>query len=377
MKMRTFGKLGIQVSAFGVGCMRLPMIEKDGEKIVDEPTSIKMIRTAIDSGVNYVDTAYGYLGGHSEEVVGKALLDGYRDKVNLATKLPCWLVKEPADMQKLLDTQLGRLQTDHLDFYLLHALNAERWEQMKAFGAREFLTELKKKGIIKYACFSFHDSYDAFKKIIDEYDWDMCQVQYNFMDVENQAGTKGVEYAGSKGIPVVIMEGLLGGKLANAPENVQALYNSFPVKRSPVEWAFRWLCDHKEVGTVLSGVSSLEQTLDNLRIFDTVEIGCMDDAEKELIASVRAAYKSRILVGCTGCAYCMPCPMGVDIPKTFAIWNNASLYGGLENGNPDYARMVKEGNDPASCIECGQCMSNCPQHIQIPDVLKQARAALE
>ena len=377
MKMRTFGKLGIEVSAFGVGCMRFPMIEKNGERVVEEDRAIAMLRTAIDNGVTYVDTAYGYLGGQSEVVVGKALQDGYRDKVNLATKLPCWLVKESADMEKLLQTQLGRLQTDHLDFYLLHALNAERWEQMKAFGAREFLTELKKKGVIKYACFSFHDSFDAFKKILDEYDWDMCQVQYNFMDVENQAGTKGVEYAGSKGIPVVIMEGLLGGKLANAPENVQALYDSYPVKRSPVEWAFRWLCDHPQVGTVLSGVSDMEQVRDNLRIFDTVEAGCMSDPEKALIDQVRAAYKSRILVDCTGCEYCMPCPKNVNIPKTFSIWNNASLYGGLEKGNADYKRMVGEGNDPAACVECGKCMSNCPQHIKIPDMLKKARAALE
>lgn len=376
MKMREFGKLGIKGSAFGLGCMRFPMIEKDGQKVVDEENAIKIIRTAIDGGVTYLDTAYVYLGQQSEVVVGKALQDGYREKCTIATKLPTWLVEKPEDMMKFFEEELQKLQTDVIDFYLVHSLNRERWDNIKAMGVCEFLDKLKAEGRIRYACFSFHDEYDAFEYILNDYDWDMVQIQYNYMDINNQAGTKGLELAGKKGIPVVIMEGLLGGRLAVAPDNVQALYDAFPVKRSPVEWAFRWLCNHPEVATVLSGVTTVEQTLDNLRIFDTVEAGCMNEEELKLIDNVRDAYNSRIKVGCTGCAYCMPCPGGVDIPKAFSVWNNASLYGGLEKGNKEYARLVDEDKAPTKCLECGACMSVCPQGIDIIEMLKRVTADL-
>ncbi len=377
MKMRKFGKLGIEGSAFGLGCMRFPSIEVNGEKVVDETNAINIIRTAIDGGVTYIDTAYVYLGGESEKIVGKALRDGYREKVTIATKLPLWQCKEPADMQRIFDEELERLQTDHIDFYLVHSLNKERIPLLKEYGVFEFLDKLKAEGKITYACFSFHDDYETFETILNAYDWDMCQLQYNYMDINNQAGTKGLELAGSKGIPVVIMEGLLGGRLAVAPDNVQALYDAYPVKRSPVEWAFRWLCDHPEVATVLSGVTTVEQTVDNLRIFDTVEAGCMDESEKQLIANVRDAYNSRIKVGCTGCAYCMPCPQGVDIPGAFSIWNNASLYGGLEKGNKGYARMEEKGCAPTNCVECGACMAACPQNFDIIEMLKNVTEDLK
>ena len=276
----------------------------------------------------------------------------------------------------MFDEELERLQTDHIDFYLVHALGRERWDKAKALGVREFLTRLKAEGKIRFACFSFHDDYDAFEYILNDYDWDMCQLQFNYMDVNNQAGLRGVRLAGSKGIPVVVMEGLLGGRLANAPDNVQALYDAFPTKRSPVEWAFRWLCNQPEVATVLSGVTTVEQTKDNLRIFDTVEPGCMDADELALIDRVRDAYNSRIKVGCTGCAYCMPCPQGVDIPGSFSAWNNASLYGGLGKGNKDYQRLCSEGKAPTQCVECGACMAVCPQHIDIIDMLKSVTADL-
>lgn len=376
MKLREFGKLGIKGSAFGLGCMRFPTKEVDGKKVVDEENAINIIRTAIDGGVTYLDTAYVYLDQQSEVIVGKALRDGYREKCTIATKLPLWLVEKPEDMQRIFEEELEKLQTDHIDFYLVHALDAERWEKAKELGVPAFLDRLKSEGKIRFACFSFHDDYAAFEKILNEYDWDMCQIQYNYMDIEKQAGTRGLKLAGEKGVPVVIMEGLLGGRLANAPDNVQALYDAYPVKRSPVEWAFHWLCNQPEVATVLSGVTTVEQTLDNLRIFDSVESGCMTDEELALIDQVRDAYNSRIKVGCTGCAYCMPCPGGVDIPAAFATWNNASLYGGLEKGNKDYARLVSEDKAPTKCLECGACMAACPQHINIIDMLKNVTADL-
>ena len=252
MKYRTFGKLGIQGSAFGLGCMRFNGTPS-GDVACDEQKAISLIRRAIDGGVTYIDTAYVYLNRTSEIVLGKALRDGYREKVTIATKMPIEQVHDRASMEALLEEELGKLQTDHIDFYLMHGINREKWEKFKSIGAPQFFDDMKKAGKIRFKCFSFHGPYEDFEYIINDWDWDMVQIQYNFMDIENQAGTRGLKLAGSKGIPVVIMEGLLGGKLANAPSNVQALYDAFPVKRTAVEWAFRWLCNHPEIATVLSG----------------------------------------------------------------------------------------------------------------------------
>ncbi len=375
MKYRNFGKLGIQGSAFGLGCMRFNG-EASGDSAIDEQKAISLIRRAVDGGVTYLDTAYVYLNKTSEIVVGKALQDGYRDKVTIATKMPAEAVHNRAEMEALLAEELKKLQTDHIDFYLMHGINKEKWEYFKSIGAPEFFDDMKKEGKIRFKCFSFHGPYDEFEYIINDYDWDMVQIQYNFMDVENQAGTKGLELAGRLGIPVVIMEGMLGGRLANAPDNVQALYDAFPVKRSPVEWAFRWLCNHPEVATVLSGCNEVEQIDDNLRIFDTVEPNVMSEAELKLIDDVRAAYIARTKIGCTGCRYCMPCPNGVDIPGTFSVWNNVSLYGIDPKSDFGFRRMLANGATPDKCVECGACEAACPQHLGIIEGLKQARAEL-
>ena len=371
MKYRDFGKLGIKGSAFGLGCMRFNGAAS-GDSTIDEEKAISLIRRAIDGGVTYLDTAYVYLGRTSEIVVGKALQDGYRDKVTIATKMPLGAVKNRADMEALLAEELSKLQTDHIDFYLMHGINRESWEKFKAIGAPEFFTEMKAAGKIRYKCFSFHGSYVDFEYIINDYDWDMVQIQYNFMDINNQAGTKGLELAGKLGIPVVIMEGLLGGRLANAPDNVQALYDAFPVKRTPVEWAFRWLCNHPEVATVLSGCNEAEQIDENLRIFDSVEAGAMSAEELELMENVRKAYISRTAIGCTGCRYCMPCPGGVNIPGIFSVWNNVSLYG-VDPAKDWELKRIKENNQtPENCLECGACEAACPQHLGIIDGLKKA-----
>ena len=371
MNYRTMGKLGIQSSAFGLGCMRFNGAAS-GDSVIDEQKAVSLIRRAIDGGVTYIDTAYVYLDRTSEIVLGKALQDGYRDKVTIATKVPPDLVNSRADLERILAEELEKLQTDHIDFYLMHAMNREKWEHMKSIGAPEFFDEMKREGKIRYKCFSFHSSYEDFEYILNDWDWDMVQIQYNFMDINNQAGTKGLKLAGSKGIPVVIMEGLLGGRLANAPDNVQALYDAFPVKRSPVEWAFRWLCNHPEVSVVLSGCNEAEQIDENLRIFDTVAPDIMSPEELKLMDDVREAYLSRTKIGCTGCRYCMPCPNGVDIPGLFAAWNNHSLY--LTDPKTDWnMQMIRKNNAGAdNCIGCGACEAACPQHLNIIEELQNA-----
>ena len=371
MKYRNFGKLGIQGSAFGLGCMRFNGAAS-GDSIIDEEKAISLIRRAIDGGVTYMDTAYVYLDRTSEIVLGKALQDGYREKVTIATKMPAEHVHNREEMQALLDEELEKLQTDHIDFYLMHGIDKEKWEYFKSIGAPQFFDDMKKAGKIRYKCFSFHAPYEEFEYIIKDYDWDMVQIQYNFMNEDYQAGTKGLELAGSLGIPVVIMEGLLGGRLAKAPDNVQALYDAFPVKRSPVEWAFRWLCNHPQIATVLSGCNEEAQIDDNLRIFDTVEPGIMPEEELQLMSDVRDAYLSRMRIGCTGCRYCMPCPNGVNIPGIFAAWNDVSLYSADPAQHFGLNMIRKNGEGADNCVACGACEAACPQHLSIIDALQEA-----
>ena len=371
MQYRTMGKLGIKTSAFGLGCMRFNGAAS-GDSTIDEAKAISLIRRAIDGGVTYLDTAYVYLGKTSETVLGKALRDGYREKVMIATKMPQEYVHDRAEMEALLESERKKLQTDHIDFYLMHGIDKAGWEYFKSIGAPKFFDDMKAAGKIRYKCFSFHGSYEDYEYILNDWDWDMVQIQLNYMDVDNQAGLKGLKLAGEKGVPVVIMEGLLGGRLAKAPTNVQALYDAFPVKRTPVEWAFRWLCDHPEVAVVLSGCNEAEQIDDNLRIFDTVAAGVMTAEERKLMEDVRAAYLSRTKIGCTGCRYCMPCPNGVDIPGIFSVWNNVSLY----DTNPKWdwnLRQIKEkGAGADKCVACGACEAACPQHLNIIESLQRA-----
>jgi len=381
MQYRKFGNLGIEVSVFGVGCMRLPVKENpDGSKdysAIDEQEAIKMIRYAIDHGVNYIDTAYGYHGGNSEIIVGKALKDGYREKVNVATKLPLWHANSYEDFERLLDEQLSKLQIDTVDFYLLHALSKNSWEKARDLKVLDFLDKAVAAGKIKYPGFSFHDELDVFKEIIDSYDWKMCQIQLNILDEHYQAGVEGLKYAGSKGIPVVIMEPLKGGKLAsNVPNDVQAMWNTAKIKRSPVEWAFRWLYNFPEVTVILSGVSTMEQLKENLEIFDKAEANSMTDEELEIVAKVKELYMSKIKVNCTRCNYCMPCPNGVLIPRIFGLYNDSAMYETVEEYSKQYRNLIDKGEDASKCVECGNCESACPQNIEIIEKLKEAHEAL-
>ena len=372
MKYRKFGKTKEEVSILGFGCMRLPTLSGERSNKIDEDESIKMIRYAIDNGVNYIDTAWPYHGGESELLTGKALKDGYREKVKLATKLPLWLVNKREDMDAFLDKQLEKLDTDYIDFYLMHAFDGERWEKMKSLGMFDFIEKALASGKIKHIGFSFHSELPVFKEIIDGYDWDFCQIQYNFMDLEYQAGLEGLEYAAAKGLGVVIMEPLRGGSfLNNIPDDIDAEWKKAGEDRTAADIALRFVWDHPGVSTVLSGMSSMQQTVENVKSAGTAEAGGLNETEHEVIKKVRDMYKQRIIAPCTNCKYCMPCPSGVDIPGNLTVLNNTSVYNSVEQFRFSYINFFDDDKKGDKCIECGQCEDACPQHIAIIDKLKQ------
>jgi hypothetical protein len=370
MQYRRFGRLDWKSSALGFGCMRFPTA--DGNRMsasIDEPEAIRMVRHAIDQGVNYVDTAYPYHGGASELVVGKALRDGYRDKVRLATKLPVWMVNSAADFDRLLDEQLTKLQTSHIDSYLLHALGKTRWRETvlkhDLLGRAEAALA---DGRIKSLGFSFHDEYPAFEEIVNGTDlWTFCQIQYNYMDTENQAGSRGLKLAADKGLAVVIMEPLMGGRLADPPQDIRAEMEAFPVKRSPAEWALQWLWDQPEVSVVLSGMSNMEQVEENLACAGRSRPEAFSADEHALIGKAREIYKARTAIPCTKCNYCMPCLNGVNIPGNFEFFNYAKLFDDLAGARFRYQIFLNEQQWSSSCIACGACLDQCPQQIPISD----------
>ena len=370
MQYRDYGKTGMKVSAFGMGCMRLP--SKGNEVDFDE--SIRMIRYAVDHGVNYFDTAFTYLGGQSEQALGRALEDGYRQKVYIATKQPLHAVKTEDDFRRNLETTLGRLGTDYLDVYFMHHMRPDIIDQVKALHMPEWFQKFKDEGLVKNIGLSYHGDFEGLKSYLDLGNFDMIQIQQNILDVDNQATEKAIYLAEERGLACVIMEPLHGGGLATAIPEVKALYDAFPVERSAVEWAFRHLYNYSGVSTILSGVSTMEQLVEDIEIFENALPGCMDDAEKELIEAVREAYASREAVPCTACKYCLPCPSGVSIPDVFAQYNAAMMMG-LENGrDTEYPFMERGGEGYSACVQCGACEDKCPQEIKIRDALKKAHA---
>ncbi|QJW48174.1 aldo/keto reductase [bacterium BFN5] len=333
MLYRTFGKTNEAVSVLGFGCMRLPTIGSDPTNI-DEEKAIPMIRYAIDAGVNYVDTAYPYHGtgfthgGASEPFVAKALKDGYRERVKLATKLPSWLIKTRADMDRYLNEQLDRLATDYIDFYLVHSLNAGTWPVLKEAGISDFLNAAMKDGRIKHAGFSFHDQVGLFKEIVDYYDWSFCQIQYNYLDEEYQAGKEGLKYAAAKGLGITIMEPLRGGNLANLPQAANDILSQADISRTPAEWALRWVWNHPEVSVVLSGMTTMEQVVENVEVADAAMPLSLTAKELKLVDDVKNLFQERIRVNCTACSYCMPCPEGIHIPNCFSMYNDHYVFDG-------------------------------------------------
>ncbi|MDX9872290.1 MAG: aldo/keto reductase [Clostridia bacterium] len=378
MLYRKFGKTNETVSILGFGCMRLPILDGDITKI-DEAEAIKMIRYAIDHGVNYIDTAYAYHGvgmkepGASEPLVGKALKDGYREKVKLATKLPVWLVKTPEDFDRLLNEQLERLETDRLDFYLAHSLNAATWPKMKEGGLFEFMDRAIKDGRIKHAGFSFHDKADLFKEIVDAYDWSFCQIQYNYMDEDFQAGRSGLEYAAARGLGISVMEPLRGGKLTiNVPEEVMDVFSMAEIKRTPAEWALQWVWNHPEVSVVLSGMSTMEQTIQNVQTAESGKVNVLTSRDATIIEKAKQVFRSRTRINCTACGYCMPCPSGVNISGCFTHYNDYYIFGDRNLENAKYY-MLAPKQRALNCVECGKCEEHCPQGIPIREELKKAK----
>lgn len=383
------GSLDWEVSVLGFGAMRLP-VDKNSKIIEDE--AIKMIRYAIDHGINYIDTAYSYHDGSSEILVGKALKNGYREKVHLTTKLPMWLIKKREDFDKFLNEQIGRLHTNP-DIYLFHGLNKERLEKIKNLDLIEKMEEARDNGLFEFIGFSFHDGFDVFKEIIDYYNWDCCQIQYNYVDINNQAGTKGLEYAGSKNIAVIIMEPIRGGKLTipddkldTRPEIKKILVRS-KIKRTMADWALQFVWNYPEVSVVLSGMSTMQHVIENVESANKSGINILTEEELQTISELRDGFNQYNIVSCTRCGYCMPCPSGVSIPFIFLLLNEIFYWG--ERGRPRinsfYDRLIKnqeelekkksEGEEVEGaaclCIQCGECLDKCPQGIDIPVMLEK------
>ncbi len=372
MEKRKLEKLGIDTSLLGFGCMRFPT---DAAGKIDEVQAEKMLDKAIAEGVNYIDTAYPYHDGESEPFVGRVLKKFDRGSFYLATKLPVWLVKTVEDAERIFLSQLERLQTDYIDFYLLHAMNKNSWEQMVQAGVVEFCEKLKEQGKIKYLGFSFHDSYEVFETIASARKWDFCQIQLNYMDTEEQAGLKGYELTEKLGLPLIVMEPVKGGSLAGYSEDINERFKKMDPKASIASFALRWVGSLPNVKVILSGMSNMAQLEDNLSTFR--KFAPLSEKEAAEIEDIVAALKRRIQNGCTGCRYCMPCPAGVDIPRNFRIWNHYHIYGTYQTVKWAWEHETPEAEKAKNCIKCGKCEALCPQKIRIREDLERAQADLD
>lgn len=377
MEKRAMEKLGIETSLLGFGCMRFPMTA-DGK--IDEAEAERMLDQAYAAGVNYYDTAYPYHNGESERVVGRVMKKYDRSSFFLATKLPCWLIKNTDDIERIFKEQLEKLQTDYIDFYLMHALNKDSFQKMVDIGCVEKLEQLKAEGKIRYLGFSFHDKYEAFERIINYRDWDFCQIQLNYMDAGEreefqQAGMKGYHLTEEKNIPLIIMEPVRGGSLAAFPEDITEVFHGLNPDASIASYALRWVGSLPNVKVILSGMSTMEQLTDNLKTFDKFEP--LSEKETETIDKVVAMINSRIQNGCTACRYCMPCPAGVDIPRNFRIWNLYHMYGNYNAVKWDWEDGLGEEHKAKNCIKCGKCEKACPQKLSIRADLERVQADLD
>lgn len=372
MEYRKLDNLGVEVSLLGFGCMRLPLSE-DGS--IDEAKASELIDLAYSKGVNYFDTAYGYHNGESEKFTGKALSKYERSTYYLATKLPCWLVKSLDDAERIFNEQCQRLQTDYVDFYLLHALNRKSFDQMVELGILEFCEKLREEGKIKYFGFSFHDDYDAFEYIVRYHKWDFCQLQLNYMDMNEQAGLKGYQLTEELGIPVIVMEPVKGGSLANLPESAAEHFKAMAPEKSIASWALRYVGTMPNVKIILSGMSDLNQVKDNLDTFN--QFAPLNEEELQAVEKVRLILEARVKNSCTACGYCMPCPAGVDIPKNFGVWNKYNIYKNINDTKWAWENNFSDKQKAKYCVDCGKCEKVCPQKIEIRADLKTLQEELD
>lgn len=372
MEKRKFEKLNVETSLLGFGCMRFPLT---AEGKIDEAQAEEMIDLAIKSGVNYIDTAYPYHNGDSEPFVGRVLDKYDRNSYYLATKLPIWKLQTLEDAKTIFAEQLERLHKDYVDFYLLHAMSRERWELVKKLNVIPYLEEMKREGKIRYLGFSFHDKYEVFDEMIHAYDWDFCQIQFNYMDTEEQAGLQGYHLAEELGIPMVIMEPVKGGMLAALPEEIACTLKAERPDASIASWAMRFVGTFSNVKVILSGMSDMNQVKDNLKTFGEFEP--LSEKEQELIVKTAENLRARVQNGCTACRYCMPCPAGVNIPQNFKIWNEYHVYQNKERARKNYFNNFEESAWAKNCVQCGKCEAACPQHLSIREDLKRVTADME
>jgi len=372
MEYREFDQLGIKTSLLGFGCMRFPTL-KNGN--IDEAESEKMLDEAYRNGVNYFDTAYPYHNGDSEPFVGRALNKYDRSSYYLATKLPCWLVNKKEDVRRIFTEQLKRLDKDYVDFFLLHALSRDSWRKMLSLGVLEVCEELKAEGRIRYFGFSFHDEYSAFEEIVTYRKWDFCQIQLNYKDIEEQAGMKGYEIATKLGIPLVIMEPVKGSNLANYPDEITDVFKKIHPDKSTASWALRWVGTLPNAKVILSGMSNMEQVLDNIHTFSPFTP--LNTEEQTAVAEVTEMLNKRVNNGCTGCRYCMPCPAGVDIPGSFSLWNTYGVFRNAGNVYWTWEHDITAATQPKNCVKCGICETKCPQKINIRKDLEAVQVEMD
>ncbi|MBU4534363.1 MAG: aldo/keto reductase [Euryarchaeota archaeon] len=380
MLYRKLGSTGINVSILGFGVMRLPL---DGNGAIDQDKSSSMLKFAIENGLNYIDTAFPYHDGQSEIFLGN-FFERYpelKKKVYISTKLPTWLINRPEDMDYYLKRQMENLKVDKIDFYLLHSLNKDYWKNLMKFNVLDFLDSAVAEGKINYTGFSFHDEFDIFLEILDSYSWDVCQIQFNFMDENYQAGREGLRYAASQGLGTIIMEPLRGGCLTrNIPEDIMEIWEMADEPKKPVEWALQYVWDYPETNVVLSGMSSFSQVQENMKLASKAQASSLTKNDYEIIKEVRRSYREKIVIDCTSCGYCMPCPEGVDIPKNFNIYNTYKMFDDDNGIKTHYHGLLKENQRASQCKEmeaCGKCNNICPQMIPIPQTLQKVKKAFE